>query len=115
MTTIVTYESKNVANPKQRWMAYAVLPNGELWLVRCTGETEEVAATKARTLYESEREKHSKLAHNQTMSKDSKPSQHHNAGKVWMINKQTGDKKRVAESEIAQYEWAGYVRGGPRS
>lgn len=55
MTTIVTYESKNVSNSKERWMAYAVLPNGDLWLVRCTGETEEIAATKARTLYESEK------------------------------------------------------------
>lgn len=115
MTTIVTYESKNVSNPKERWQAYAVLPNGNLWLVRCTGETEEVAATKARTLYESEREKHSKLAHNQTMSKDSKLSQHHNAGKVWMINHKTGDKKRVTPNEVSQYEWAGYVKGGPRS
>lgn len=49
------------------------------------------------------------------LNKEAKSSQHHNAGKVWMVNKQTGDKKRIAESEIVQYEWAGYVRGGPRS
>ena len=114
MTTIVTYESKSVANPKQRWQAYAVLPNGDLWLVRCTGETEEIAATKARTLYESERAK-VKPSVSDYLNKEAKSSQHHNAGKVWMVNKQTGDKKRIAESEIVQYEWAGYVRGGPRS
>lgn len=114
MTTIVTYKSKNASNPKERWMAYAVLPNGELWLVRCTGETEEIAAHKAKTLYENEKAK-SKIKKEMLDNFVDKPSQHHNAGKVWMINKQTGDKKRVAESEIAQYEWAGYVRGGPRS
>ena len=111
MTTIVTYESKNVSNPKERWMVYAVLPNGELWLVRCTGETEEIAAHKAKTLYESERAKIKNIEE----EADKALKQHRNAGKVWMINKTTGDKKRIDPDEIAQYEWAGYVRGGPRS
>lgn len=114
MTTIVTYESKNVSNSKERWMAYAVLPNGDLWLVRCTGETEEIAATKARTLYESERAK-VKPSVSDYLNKEAKSSQHHNAGKVWMVNKQTGDKKRVKPEEVNNLIWAGYVRGGPRS
>lgn len=114
MTDVITYESKN-ARPFERWQAYAVLPNGEPWLVRCVGETEEIAAAKARTLYENESAKLKKLDIITNKYYEDKSSQHHNAGKVWMVNKQTGDKKRIAESEIVQYEWAGYVRGGPRS
>lgn len=114
MTTIVTYESKNVSNSKERWMAYAVLPNGDLWLVRCTGETEEIAATKARTLYESERDR-LKLVEKHYTKEDKPISTHHLAGLVWMVNKQTGDKKRVKPEEVNNLIWAGYVRGGPRS
>lgn len=114
MTTIVTYESKNVSNSKERWMAYAVLPNGDLWLVRCTGETEEIAATKARTLYESERDR-LKLVEKHYTKEDKLISTHHLAGLVWMVNKQTGDKKRVKPEEVNNLIWAGYVRGGPRS
>lgn len=40
---------------------------------------------------------------------------HHFAGKVWMVNKTTGDKKRIDPSEQSTYEANGYVRGGPRS
>lgn len=114
MTTIVTYESKNVSNSKERWMAYAVLPNGDLWLVRCTGETEEIAATKARTLYERERDR-LKLVEKHYTKEDKPISTHHLAGLVWMVNKQTGDKKRVKPEEVNNLIWAGYVRGGPRS
>lgn len=121
MTNIITYESKN-AKPHERWLAYAVLPNGQQWLVRCTGETEEIAATKAKTLYEAEKAK--KLGIKDTQRIENldfdKPFEgpeklHHLAGKIWMINKATGDKKRIDPSEEDQYKWAGYERGGPRS
>lgn len=113
MTEVITYESKN-ARPFERWQAYAVLPNGEPWLVRCVGETEEIAATKARTLYERERSR-LKLVEKHYTKEDKPSSTHHLAGLVWMVNKTTNDKKRVKPEEVASYEWAGYVRGGPRS
>lgn len=107
MTEYVTYESKN-AKPIERWLAYAVLPNGQHWLVRCCGETEEIALTKCRTLYEAEKNKAKVNIHNET-------KQHHLAGKVWMINKSTNHKIRIDASEVSNYEWAGYIKGGPRS
>lgn len=121
MTKVVTYESKNVSNPKERWTAYAVLPSGELWLVRCCGETEEIAKSKALALYESEREKWearegaAKPKNEPAVKSEGLGRGAHFLGKVWMINKTTGDKKRVSKDEVAQYEWAGYIRGGPRS
>lgn len=115
MTEVITYESKN-SKPKERWQAYAVLPNGEPWLVRCVGETEEIAATKAKTLYEAERAKKAPLIRIQEIGRALRPSSnHHLAGLVWMVNKKTGDKKRVKPEEVATLEWAGYERGGPRS
>lgn len=39
----------------------------------------------------------------------------HFAGKVWMLNRQTGHKVRVDPLAVAGFEATGYVRGGPRS
>lgn len=111
MTEYVTYESKN-AKPIERWLAYAVLPNGQHWLVRCCGETEEIALTKCRTLYEAEKAKSKKVFSD---DKVKTLKQHHLAGKVWMINKTTNHKIRIDASEVSNYEWAGYIKGGPRS
>ena len=114
MTDVITYESKN-AKPNERWQAYAVLPNGEPWLVRCVGETEEIAATKARTLYETEKAKKNIFKEVSKSFVDKPISTHHLAGLVWMVNKQTGDKKRVKPEEVDNLVWAGYEKGGPRS
>jgi len=37
------------------------------------------------------------------------------AGKVWMLNRATGERARVASGEVADYVAKGYERGGPRS
>lgn len=36
-------------------------------------------------------------------------------GKVWMLNRETGERARVDAGEVAGFESRGYVRGGPRS
>lgn len=125
MTDIVTYYSAN-AKPHERWLAYAVLPNGSQWLVRCTGETEEVAKTKAVALYEREKERVGKRyleqdepdlksVHDASDNPWETAKQHHLAGKVWVINEITREKKRIDQSELMFYEGNGWVRGGPRS
>jgi len=37
------------------------------------------------------------------------------AGKVWMLNRSTGERARVLPGEVADYAAKGYERGGPRS
>lgn len=38
-----------------------------------------------------------------------------NIGKVWMVNKATGQRARVEADSVSDFQSRGYVRGGPRS
>ena len=38
-----------------------------------------------------------------------------NIGKIWMLNRQTGERVRVMPNEVVEYEIKGYIKGGPRS
>jgi hypothetical protein len=38
-----------------------------------------------------------------------------NIGKVWMVNKATGQRARVEAGSVDDFQSRGYVRGGPRS
>lgn len=136
-TDIVTYKSDNAAREDLLWLAYIVLPNGEYWGVRFNGATEEIAKTKALATWQREQEKWKALEPlieqtnqqfkpqgaaigSQLLINTNDPwaeaeKQHHLAGKVWMIHKDSREKKRVALTEIVMYEKLGYERGGPRS
>ncbi len=37
------------------------------------------------------------------------------AGKVWMLNRSTGERARVLPGEVESYASRGFERGGPRS
>ena len=37
------------------------------------------------------------------------------AGKVWMLNRSTGERARVHHNDVAEYQCKGFVLGGPRS
>ena len=108
---IVTYHSVN-SKPHEAWLAYIVLSTGEQWLVRCVGHTEEEAKTRAQALWEKEQARYATV---NAMCEPSEGRGHHFAGKVWVINRETHDLRRIALSELASYEAQGYVRGGPRS
>lgn len=42
-------------------------------------------------------------------------TEHKMAGKVWMLNRSTGDRARIEQNEVAKYEQNGYIKAGPRS
>lgn len=117
MTEVITYHSSN-AKPAEQWLAYVVLPDGNQWLVRFTGETEEIAKAKAIRLYESESSKMQQRnnddeVYTQQIGRADRRG-HHFAGKAWLIHKITREKIRVPNEQVEQYlaEWE---RGGPRS
>lgn len=108
-TDIVTYRSENAPREELTWMAQVVLPNNNYWGVYFTGSTEQEAVLKAIKCWNAEE---AKL--NPDGSKvDGRGS--HFAGKVWMIHKQTREKIRIDAGQVAEYEFKGYERGGPRS
>ena len=124
MTDVVTYYSVN-AREKERWLTFAVLPNGNQWMVRFTGETEAIAKSKAIQFYEAERAKYKHPEAEQTKVDDNSfttsnpwPAPqgrgHHFAGKAWLIHKVTREKIRVPQEEVSKY-LNEYERGGPRS
>lgn len=102
------------------WLAFIVLPNGKLWDVRFSGATEEEAKQKAFELWERERKIYEVVQiYKEIEEKGIDPwaseKQHHLAGKIWMIHKETREKIRIPLTEISMYEQRGYERGGPRS
>lgn len=107
MTNYVTYQLQYGNMPEHHWMAYVVMPNGKLWMVPSFAATEKEAVDKIVALWEAERAK---------VQINGEPEQHHLAGLVWVIHKNTREKKRVspqeAEGLLAFGEWE---RGGPRS
>jgi hypothetical protein len=109
MTNIVTYHSLN-AKSSEQWLAYVVLPDGNQWLVRFTGETEEIAKAKAVRLYESECSKRPT-----DLDEDFVDGRgQHFKGKAWLIHKITREKIRVPLEQVDEY-LGEYERGGPRS
>jgi|ERR1700748_593622 len=114
---VVTYHSSN-APPSRAWIAHVVLPNGEYWGVRFEGYVEESTRNRAIACWIVERAKAKALephAEDEPIVGKSEPSEHHNAGKVWMINTATREKKRVSPDVAATMAAFGWERGGPRS
>jgi hypothetical protein len=120
MIDVVVYHSTN-SKPDEAYLAFVVLPDGNQWLVRFTGQTAAIAEDKARRLYEAERAKFA--ARNQMHEDDAevdvaKPAAdgrgHHFAGKAWMIHRVTRVKIRVPKADVASY-LGEYDLGGARS
>ena len=124
---VVTYHSAN-AKPAESWIAYVVLSNGEYWLVRCVGPTEDAATERARNLYSGELARAKRLQSPEAYRRDNElgpkpkpeggwttaPAGHH-SGKLWVLNRSTGHRARIDASEFAGYQTKGYVKAGPRS
>lgn len=118
---VVTYHSVN-SKPDEQWLGYIVLPDGNRWLVSFSGSEEASVIAKAQSFYRKEKERLDNLYGKSDIEVD-KSANHvkgsgrgaHFAGKVWVVNRQLHDLKRIPESELADYEARGYVRGGPRS
>ena len=130
---IITYHSIN-ATPAKAWLAQIMLDSGDYWGVYCTAATEGEVRAKAYDLWVSEKARLSKsptAADAMIMGfKSREPyieptkalndpwkdaaKQHHLAGKVWLIHKQTREKIRVEPNDIriSNGDWE---RGGPRS
>lgn len=117
----LTYHSINAPADKA-WLAYIILPSGDKWRVFFEGATESEAKDRATAFYESEREKWKSTNLELNEIKEPKTNnswdgvkQHHLAGLVWVINKETKDKRRVPPDELDAYLAKGYVKGGPRT
>lgn len=128
----ITYYSQN-APAGQEWMAMALLPNGQRWLVTSSAGSEAEAVEKITALYQSEINKH-KPAYVQMIGRTTRPLQNNNTmvegwlngpaksgrgshfvGKVWLIHSTTREKIRVDKNEVEKYLNEGWEKGGPRS
>ena len=114
----VTYHSTN-AKPDSVWMAYVIMPNGQRWNVPSYGATEKEAVDKIVALWESERAKvktwdDPDVPYVQRYGRADRI--HHLAGLVWVIHKETREKRRLPASEAdALMAFGEWERGGPRS
>ena len=113
MTNTITYFSQN-APINETWSAYVLLPTGKRWEVVAFAATEDEAKNKIINLWEKESSKGLCV---QFIGRAERKieTNHHFAGKVWMIHEFSRAKKRVDASEVAQYEAEGWIKGGPRS
>lgn len=132
MIKIATFTNNDeFCAPELRALAFIVLPNGEYWGVRFSGATEEMARTKAISLWTSEQQK----VNSQPLDKspcadpwadvggdnlsDKKFTSDlgrgsHLRGKTWMRHEETRKLIAVSLTEITMYEKQGYYRSGPR-
>jgi hypothetical protein len=116
---ILTYHSKNAPFHKA-WVAYPVID--DLFLVRCEATTEADAIARAEAWFVKEKARQAVLV---GTSEDEDESSMFNramdgrgqgfTGKVWMLNRSTGDRARVMPDQLQQYVARGYVQAGPRS
>ena len=117
MIDAITYFSTNNYDPKLKWLDFIILPNGKLWDVRFSGATEEEAKQKAIALYNEEKAKWAEVNMPKTLIDPwaGVKSEHHFVNTIWVIHKDTREKKRIPLTEISMYEKNGWERGGPRS
>jgi hypothetical protein len=119
MTNVITYHSDD-ASPFDAWLGFVVLPNGNNLMIHFTGPSEEAVKAKATSFYETEIAKvkaqpfiDSPVADPWTVASGRGA---HFAGKTWVMNVVSREKRRVepseADSMIASGEW---IKAGPRS
>jgi hypothetical protein len=113
---ILTYHSEDAPSHKA-WIAYPCIDG--LFLVRCEAATKEEAVARAERWYSNEQAKQDRIVGDS----EQEPSTfnrvmgqgHHFAGKVWVLNRETGHKTRVMPNRVNEYLDSGYVKAGPRS
>lgn len=117
---ITCYQSTEAAVVMQ-WLAYMDLGNCSMCFF---GNTEAAARANAQRFFDREKARQlhlhgaasqvagdvENLTHGATDNQ-----QHRFSGKVWMLNRASGERARVDAGEVASFEARGYVRGGPRS
>lgn len=124
MVDVVTYHSQN-AKPHECWIGYVVLSDGNQLQVRISGATEQAVIDKARWFWASEKARQDRArasigdqaaSDGENLISD-RPSGKGQVflGKVWMLNRATGERARVDAGEVGNYEGRGFVKGGPRS
>lgn len=113
MTKTVTYHSTN-ADPSEAWIAYPVLPNGQMWQVRFTGKTEAEAQSKAIALMDKELAKAPKTTSVSIADIQKDGRGQANTGKTWMWHSVKGY-ARVEQDKVDSHLAAGYIKKGPRS
>ena len=116
MIKVATFTNNDEFCPQElRALAFIVLPNGKLWDVRFSGATEEEARQKAIALWNAEKAKQPLDIVIKDPWTGKVLEQHHLANTIWVIHKETREKKRIPLTEISMYEKQGWERGGPRS
>lgn len=123
---VATYHSTN-AKPEEAWLGYCILPkDGSQLLVRFSGATEATVISKAQSWYDKEKRRQDTLYASTAAAADNdaddlqSPSRGSHlaamfTGKVWMLNRVSGERARVLPAEVADYAAKGFERGGPRS
>jgi len=103
---IITYHSKN-AKPEWSWVGYIVLTNGDYLGIMFRDSTEDAVRAKAEQFWQDNYKPVGDVA-NEAISS------HHLAGKIWIKNTVTGEKRRILPDQVAELG-SDWVRGGPRS
>lgn len=126
---VATYHSTN-AKPEEAWLGYCILPkDGSQLLVRFSGATEAAVISKAQSWYDKEKRRQDTLYASTAAAADNdwmadagtlatSRGSHLAAmftGKVWMLNRATGERARVLPAEVVDYAAKGFERSGPRS
>lgn len=131
---VLTYHSEN-ASQDQSWAGCCVLPNGKRLEIWFCGPTEEWVRNRAQAFYDREKVRQDQLYgstiaaaanHLREIADDDLKKTMVDAiqasgrgaqfvGKVWMLNRATGERARVLPAEVADYAAKGFERGGPRS
>ena len=121
MCDVVTYHSVN-AKPHQQWIGYAVLPDGNQWGVRFEGRAELEVIDRARAFYAKEKARQDRLfpgaaveAQQEKESPEGPGRGHAASGTVWLLNRKTQARARVAPDQVAECLAKGYVRAGPKT
>jgi hypothetical protein len=114
---ILTYHSTNAPTHKS-WVAYPTIDG--LFLVRCEAATEQEAVARAEAWYVKEQTHQAALVGTSEIDEEcgapiGQGRGQSFAGKVWMLNRSTGERARVMPNEVQQYAAKGYVQAGPRS
>ena len=116
MTDVVLYQLESFPNPlakaPARYIAYVVLPDGNLWGVRFEGSEANIVTANAIAFYEAEKVKQERIrgsSDDEVMN--FKPSTTktdmrgaHFVGKTWMVNHTTKQKIRVDQSQVNEYK-----------
>lgn len=132
---IVAYQTDEITNsPNLKWLGFIKGDGGLLIPIRFNGASKEEVKKKASEWLQSQRKPKpweedtteeafaEYVASNPvepTVKKvfpSQRPSQgpgrgHGNAGRIWVVNRDTGDRKRIQESELKEYIGLGYMKG----